>query len=123
MQLIKVVIRRFRRQYVFCLLLTVYCLLLTPYCASETKAGSGTEMPHEQRYVIHNVSAGDNLYLLSAYYYGNARQWEKIFNENRDIIKNPNVLEIGAKLKIPVDAEWSPRYSIEEFRKMTEKEK
>jgi len=91
--------------------------------ASEAKADSEPEISGAQRYVIHNISAGDNLYLLSAYYYGNARQWEKIFNENRDVIKNPNILEIGVKLKILVEAEWAPQYSIEEFRKMTEKQK
>ncbi len=108
-----------RLRLVFIVFLTL--TLFLP--ASEAKADSEPEISGAQRYVIHNISAGDNLYLLSAYYYGNARQWEKIFNENRDVIKNPNILEIGVKLKILVEAEWAPQYSIEEFRKMTEKQK
>ncbi|MBI4379357.1 MAG: hypothetical protein HY578_09705 [Nitrospinae bacterium] len=79
------------------------------------------EVPILPRYVIHFVSPGDNLHFLSAYYYGNARFWKKILNENLDVIKNPNTLEIGTKLKIPVESSWVPQYSIEEFRKMAEK--
>jgi hypothetical protein len=79
------------------------------------------EVPILPRYVIHFVSPGDNLYFLSAYYYGNARLWKKILNENLDVIKNPNILETGTKLKIPVESSWTPQYSIEEFRKMAEK--
>lgn len=90
-----------------------------PKSVAEEMVGSKDDILKKAKaYVTHNVAAGDNLYLLSAYYYGNARQWKKIFDENRDVIKNPNVLDIGVKLKIPVEADWSPKYSIEEFRKM-----
>lgn len=90
---------------------------------SEIRANDEDKIPVLPKYIIHRVMAGDNLYLLSGYYYGNARLWEKIFNANREALKTPNILEIGQELKIPVEPEWSAKYSIEEFRKITEKVK
>lgn len=91
--------------------------------ALEIRANDEDKIPLLPKYVIHRVTAGDNLYLLSGYYYGNARLWEKIFNANREALKNPNILETGQELRIPVEPEWFAKYSIEEFRKITEKAK
>ena len=50
---------------------------------------------------LHQVMPGDNLHLIAGYYYGDARQWERIWQANRDQISNPNVIERGALLRIP----------------------
>jgi hypothetical protein len=50
---------------------------------------------------IHQVLPGDDLHLIAGYYYGDARQWERIWDANRDQIRNPNVIERGALLRIP----------------------
>ncbi|MEK6590269.1 MAG: hypothetical protein AABZ11_06275 [Nitrospinota bacterium] len=100
-------------------------LFIVIFSAAHTFNSSADEKENEvpilPRYVIHFVLPGDNLHFLSAYYYGNARFWKKIFNENLGVMKNPNILETGTKLKIPVESSWTPQYSIEEFRKMAEK--
>ncbi len=60
-------------------------------------AGSGQD-------VLHEVQAGDNLHLIAGYYYGDARQWERIWQGNRELIDDPNRIERGLWVRIP-DAE------------------
>jgi hypothetical protein len=50
---------------------------------------------------LHEVMPGDNLHLIAGYYYGDARQWERIWQANRDQIPNPNRIERGALLRVP----------------------
>lgn len=50
---------------------------------------------------IHEVIPGDDLHLIAGYYYGDARQWERIWRANRDQIPNPNRIERGTLLRIP----------------------
>ena len=47
------------------------------------------------------VKKGDSLFLISKKIYGSGAKWEKIFNANRNIIKNPNLIYPGQILKIP----------------------
>jgi nucleoid-associated protein YgaU len=47
------------------------------------------------------VVAGDSLAKISRTYYGTAARWDEILHANRDVIKNENVLPIGATLRIP----------------------
>jgi hypothetical protein len=50
---------------------------------------------------LHEVVAGDALRSMAGYYYGDTRQWERIWNANRDQIRNPNRVERGLLLLIP----------------------
>ena len=50
---------------------------------------------------LHEVLPGDNLRLIAGYYYGDVRQWERIWNANRDQVRNPNRIERGDLLRIP----------------------
>ena len=40
--------------------------------------------PASAQDVLHEVHAGDDLRLIAGYYYGDTRQWEKIWRANRD---------------------------------------
>jgi hypothetical protein len=64
-------------------------------------AGAATPAPAGPQDAIHEVMAGDNLHLIAGYYYGDARQWERIWDANKPQVKNPNVIERGAYLRIP----------------------
>ena len=50
---------------------------------------------------LHEVLSGDNLHLLAGYYYGDARQWERIWQANRDQVPDPNQIGRGALLRVP----------------------
>jgi len=69
----------------------------------------------QPQYRLHKVGKDENLHLLAAYYYGDARQWTKIYQLNKKKIRNPNVLPEGQMLKIEVPAGWKPRFSLPEF--------
>ena len=50
---------------------------------------------------LHEVLPGDNLHLIAGYYYGDCRQWERIWKANRKPVRNPNLLTEGMILRIP----------------------
>jgi LysM repeat protein len=50
---------------------------------------------------IHEVVSGDTLSKLAKHYYGNGNLYMKIFEANRDQMRDPNIIQIGQKLKIP----------------------
>lgn len=50
---------------------------------------------------FHIVSKGETLSTISVKYYGSAGKWQKIFDANKGIIKDPNKLIPGTKLIIP----------------------
>lgn len=62
---------------------------------------------------LHEVRAGDNLHLIAGYYYGDARQWERIWEANRQQVPDANRIERGVWLRIP-HAE-SPAESYADF--------
>jgi len=83
-----------------CLLgLLIALLPMTPLGARLSAAG----LPEAQdtQDALHEVGSGDNLHLIAGYYYGDARQWERIWRENREQVPNPNLLERGTLLRIP----------------------
>jgi nucleoid-associated protein YgaU len=49
----------------------------------------------------HQIQDGDNLQLLAQHYYGDARRADELFAINRDTLKNPELLPLGATLQIP----------------------
>lgn len=50
---------------------------------------------------IHVVHPGDTLSALAQRYYGKAGLYMKIFDANRDVLNDPNLIKVGQKLKIP----------------------
>jgi nucleoid-associated protein YgaU len=54
--------------------------------------------PQETSYT---VVSGDNLSKIAKHYYGDANQWRRIWEANRDQIKNPDLIHPGQVLKIP----------------------
>ena len=58
-----------------------------------------TEKIKTQRF--HIVRKNQTLSAISRQYYGTANNWKKIFDANRDVIKDPNKINTGIKLIIP----------------------
>lgn len=62
------------------------------------QAGVGDEWDATQWHV---VQKGETLSKIAQQYYGDASLYPKIFEANRDVLKDPNLIRIGQKLRIP----------------------
>lgn len=60
------------------------------------------EPPPEQTYT---VVSGDSLSKIAKKFYGNANEWRRIFDANKDILKDPDLIHPGQTLKIPAEGE------------------
>jgi nucleoid-associated protein YgaU len=63
--------------------------------------GSSTAPSAEPVEQTYTVVSGDSLSKIAKKYYGDAKKWRRIFDANRDIIKNPDLIHPGEVLKIP----------------------
>ena len=50
---------------------------------------------------IYSVVAGDTLSKIAKHFYGDANQYMKIFEANKDQLSDPNKIKVGQALKIP----------------------
>ena len=62
---------------------------------------AGSQGLQEHQDALHEVLPGDNLHLIAGYYYGDCRQWQRIWEANRKPVPKPNLLERGMILRIP----------------------
>jgi NitT/TauT family transport system substrate-binding protein len=51
----------------------------------------------------YTVKPGDTLSKLAEQFYSSNAKWDKIYEANRDVLRNPNYIYIGMKLTIPSD--------------------
>ena len=49
----------------------------------------------------YEVQEGDRLSKIAKLVYGDAALYPRIFAANRDVLKDPNRIEVGQKLRIP----------------------
>jgi nucleoid-associated protein YgaU len=66
--------------------------------AGSSQAPAAAAEPAEETYV---VVAGDSLSKIAKRCYGDANQWRRIFEANRDRIRDPDLIQPGWKLRIP----------------------
>ena len=50
---------------------------------------------------VHEVVSGDTLSKIAKHYYGDAGKYMKIFEANKDQLKDPDKINVGQKLQIP----------------------
>jgi nucleoid-associated protein YgaU len=65
---------------------------------SDVKSGSSSTARSEKTYV---VKSGDSLSKIAKREYGNANEWQRIFEANKDILSDPDKIYPGQTLKIP----------------------
>jgi len=66
--------------------------------------------------VEHTIRSGDNLHLIAGYYYGNPRQWQRIWKTNRKNLGGPNRLVPGIILRIEGSSDEGWPGSYDDFR-------
>jgi nucleoid-associated protein YgaU len=69
-----------------------------PAAAAAAAAAAGGSTSGARTYT---VKPGDSLSKISQEFYGQANQYMKIFEANKDTLKDPNAIKPGQKLKIP----------------------
>jgi len=50
---------------------------------------------------VHEVVSGETLSKIAKQYYGDAGKYMKIFEANKDQLKDPDRIQVGQKLKVP----------------------
>ena len=60
-----------------------------------------TAPPAEEIAEFYVVKAGDTLSKIAKQYYGNAMKYPEIFEANKEVIKDPDLIYPGQKLRIP----------------------
>ena len=68
---------------------------------SDVSGGSSSTAPQGKGGRTYTIAKGDNLSKIAKRFYGDARQWQKIFDANKDTIKNPDLIFPGQVIKIP----------------------
>lgn len=66
--------------------------------SSSTASSQNTSNERSQTYV---VEKGDSLSKIAKRLYGNADEWRRIFELNRDIIQDPDLIHPGQTLRLP----------------------
>jgi nucleoid-associated protein YgaU len=64
---------------------------------SDVKSGSSSTASGR----TYEVKAGDTLSKIAKQEYGDANQWRRIYDANKDILKDPDKIYPGQSLKIP----------------------
>jgi nucleoid-associated protein YgaU len=72
-----------------------------PDFSSVQSGGSSTAPSQAVPGQTYTVKKGDSLSKIAKRVYGDAQQWRKIHEANRDIIDNPDLIHPGQVLKLP----------------------
>jgi nucleoid-associated protein YgaU len=51
----------------------------------------------------YTVRSGDSLWKIAERHYGDGNKWRKIYEANKDSIKDPDLIYPGQELRLPVD--------------------
>lgn len=72
---------------------------------SDVQSGSSSEAMSEEEATStateYTVVAGDTLSRIAKRHYGDASKWPAIFHANRELIKNPDLIQTGWVLTLP----------------------
>jgi len=72
---------------------------------SDVTSGASTSSPSpavpEASGQTYTVKSGDSLSKIAKHFYGDANAWHRIYEANRDKIKNPDLIHPGQEFTIP----------------------
>lgn len=70
---------------------------------SEVKADGLSAPPQQAKVDYYIIQKGDSLSAIAKRYYGNANDYPRIFEANPEVIKNPDLIYPGQKIRIPME--------------------
>lgn len=73
-----------------------------PDFSDVVSGASSTAAEPAVTFKTYTIAPGDSLSKIAKREYGNANDWPKIFEANKDLIKDPNKIFPGQKIKIPL---------------------
>jgi nucleoid-associated protein YgaU len=62
------------------------------------------EVAPESETQYYEIQSGDSLWKIAAQFYGTGTKHEALFEANREVIQDPNLIFPGQKIRIPADA-------------------
>ena len=65
------------------------------------EAKKNIEKKEKQNTESYTVKAGDTLSKIAKNQYGDANEWDKIYQANKDVLTSPHKIQIGQVIKIP----------------------
>jgi nucleoid-associated protein YgaU len=69
---------------------------------SEVKVDGISSPPQPAQVEYYTIQKGDTLSAIAKNYYGKANDYPRIFDANREVIKNPDLIYPGQKIRIPM---------------------
>jgi hypothetical protein len=69
---------------------------------SDVASGASSTAGTQATFKMYTIVGGDSLSKIAKREMGNANDWQKIFDANKDVIKDPNKIFPGQKIKIPL---------------------
>lgn len=74
----------------------------TPAPAAKPAPAAVPAAPADSQYTQwHEVVSGDTLWKIAKKFYGDGSLYMQIFNANQDVLKDPDKIQVGQKLRIP----------------------
>ncbi|MEW8229817.1 MAG: peptidoglycan-binding protein LysM [Candidatus Thiodiazotropha endolucinida] len=70
---------------------------------SEVTADAVTAPQQKAKVEYYTIESGDTLSAIAKRFLGKASDYPKIFEANREVIKDPNLIYPGQKIRIPLD--------------------
>lgn len=61
--------------------------------------------PPEPEFTFYTIVSGDSLSKIALKYYGNAQKWQTLFEANREVIQNPDLIYPGQVIRVPKNPE------------------
>jgi nucleoid-associated protein YgaU len=72
-----------------------------PRAEGTSGSGASPAQPQARGLKTYTVQKGDSLSKIAQREYGDAQEWRRIYDANRDLIKDPDLIQPGWALKIP----------------------
>ncbi len=63
----------------------------------------------------YTIKGGDSLSKLAAQYLGNMMDFMLIYEQNKDVLENPDVLPVGTRIWIPVSGQSKSKLSTNQM--------